>query len=125
MSLTCAKRNASSGVRTMVAPAPRIPLRGFVNVSVERTSFGSDIRVGFAGAEGWVELRDNQCIVFETGRRARAERDVGAVMSVDGWDIGSGWDVRVARGGERGFVEVGMLESKEVQGPLYVQPREQ
>jgi hypothetical protein len=85
---------------------------------MERTSFGSDIRVGLAGAEDWVELRDNQCIVFETGRRARAERDVGAVMSVGGWNI-SGWDVRVARGGERGFVEVSMLESKEVQRALY------
>jgi len=89
---------------------------------MERTSLGSDIRVGLAGAEAWVELRDNQCIVFETGRRARAERDVGAGMEGgEGYDIGGGWDVRVvARGGERGFVEASMLESKEVQRPLYV-----
>lgn len=94
--------------------------------SIERTSFGSDIRVGLDGAYGadWVELRESQCIVFEIeGRRPRCWAvggDEGEVIVVweegrgagMGYDIGGGLGVRVARGGdERGFVEVSMVAS--------------
>lgn len=77
MSLTPVSRKASSGVLTTVAPEPRTPLRDWDKSSIERTSFGSEIRVGLDGAYGvveedWVELRDSQCIVFEMdGRRPR------------------------------------------------------
>lgn len=47
VSLTPVSRRASSGVLTTVAPEPRIPLLG---CSKERTSLGSEIRVGLEGA---------------------------------------------------------------------------
>lgn len=49
MTLTPVFRRASSGVRTTVAPDPNVvPVRD--RISIERTSFGSEMRMGFEAA---------------------------------------------------------------------------
>ena len=50
MTLTPVFRRASSGVRTTVAPDPNAvpPVRD--RISIERTSFGSEMRTGFEAA---------------------------------------------------------------------------
>lgn len=49
MTLTPVSRRASSGVRTTVAPCPNVvPVRD--RISIERTSFGSEMRTGFGAA---------------------------------------------------------------------------
>lgn len=89
---TPVSRRASSGVLTTVAPEPRTPLRAWDMSSIERTTFGSDIRVGLEGAYGvdWDEFRESQCIVFDIdGRRPRCsdvEEFEETVMGV--WEKG-------------------------------------
>jgi hypothetical protein len=49
VTLTPVSRRASSGVRTTVAPNPKVvPFRD--RMSIERTSFGSEMRTGFGAA---------------------------------------------------------------------------
>ena len=49
MTLTPVFRRASSGVRTTVAPDPKVvPVRD--RLSIARTSFGSEMRTGFEAA---------------------------------------------------------------------------
>ena len=51
MILTPVSRRASSGVRTMIAPDPSVvPARDEDRTSIERTSFGSEMRTGFGAA---------------------------------------------------------------------------
>lgn len=47
MSLTEVSRRASSGVRTIIAPEPNVPVRGGDRMSIERIGFGSEMRTGF------------------------------------------------------------------------------
>lgn len=71
-SLTPVSRRASSGVRTTMAPEPRVPERG---MSLPRTRWGSEILMilVWVGVElGVGDERDSQCIVLEReGRRER------------------------------------------------------
>jgi hypothetical protein len=63
---TPVSRKASSGVRTTVAPVPSAPLRGWVRLSMPRTSLGSEILTGFEGAYGMLAVfgvRESQFMV--------------------------------------------------------------
>jgi hypothetical protein len=73
-SLTPVSLRASSGVRTTIAPEPRVPERGPMS-SLPRTRCGSEILMILAGVGvelGVGEERDSQCIVLDReGRRER------------------------------------------------------